>query len=413
MEHSWNVEKGTLHALPGDPNFHIVGSFRAPAMPWNPTKFFNQEERENSRAVPVDKGHLSYLMIDSGVDKDSDASIFGRGRIEKWDNMIDLSLLRTLYLKDPVSREQIASLSNTNLHLLTTLSLTCEVPKFTEEVTMSSRSGYFLSITAFLSGLPSLRGFQLTAWDHAVQIFSFDNLRLERLSLIPIKGLEALEAIRNLQNYLTFEGLSVLTLSFPGLTDLSIPLKRTRGDSAEVALYRHIGSNLPRLCRLSLQLDCSPPHFIATDESKHDTPLAEPYATGPGWPAVAASLNQDRDQYAHENCCVNRHRNGHIYNVLINSALDEGLAGKIFEVVGGNVETLLVRTYGGCNFPQTQPYPRFGFNRGVGPAGSRLARFVRAVAKHWMVERVNGRVAAKELERIFRLVPNASSPFSF
>lgn len=178
MEHDWNAEKGTLHALPGDPNFHIVRSFWAPAMPWNPAKFFNQEEWENARAVPVDKGHLSYVMIDSGVDKDPDTSIFGRGRIEMWDNMIDFSLLRTLYLKDPVSREQIVSLANTNLHLLTTLSLTCEVPKFTEEVTMSSRSDYFQSITAFLSGLPSLRGLQLTAWDHAVQIFSFDNPRL-------------------------------------------------------------------------------------------------------------------------------------------------------------------------------------------------------------------------------------------
>lgn len=173
--------------------------------------------------------------------------------------------------------------------------------------------------------------------------------------LIPIKGLEALEAIRNLQNYLTFEGLSILSSSFPRLTDLSIPLKRTRGDRAEVALYRHIGSNLPRLCRLSLQLDCSPPHFIATDESEHDTPLAEPYATGPGWPAVAASLNQDRDQYAHESCCVNHHRNGHIYDVLINSALDERLAKKIFEVVGGNVETLLVRTYGGVTSRRPSP----------------------------------------------------------
>ena len=79
----------------------------------------------------------------------------------------------------------------------------------------------------------------------------------------------------------------------------------------------------------------TPRRFVMPDQSDHDTPLPKPYPSGPGWPSASAALNRDRDEYTHEKCSVNRYRNGHIYDILINSALDASLAQKIFSAVGG------------------------------------------------------------------------------
>ncbi|KAK4149952.1 hypothetical protein C8A00DRAFT_46554 [Chaetomidium leptoderma] len=328
----WMVKQGPIS--PSNGSFANV--FRGPVRPWNPITVFNQEQREAlpSRAFPSDKGHLTHLKLDSDTCTISPQdSVFGYGRtwMEKWDNLTDFSLLRTLALVQPVSQAQLLSLERTRLPALTAFSLTCEAPSSTDEERISSRSDYFQTITAFLSGLPSLTALQVTAWDHAQQIFSFHSSRLERLSLF--NGDPAICC--NMQAHLTLEGLAVLVSSFPRLTDLSIPLKRSRGDSGEIALYRYIGEHWPNLRRLSLRLDCSPPHFVTTDQSEHDTPLPKPYPSGPGWPAVGAALNEDRDQYAQRECWVGRYRNGHLYDILINSALDASLARQIFDAVGG------------------------------------------------------------------------------
>jgi hypothetical protein len=90
---------------------------------------------------------------------------------------------------------------------------------------------YLRNLTAFLSGLPSLTALQLTGWDHASQVFSFHCPKLERLLLTPFEtGKEHRRfdpAICRMQRYLTLEGLTTLVSSFPRLTDLSAPVKRS------------------------------------------------------------------------------------------------------------------------------------------------------------------------------------------
>ncbi|KAG7290167.1 hypothetical protein NEMBOFW57_000165 [Staphylotrichum longicolle] len=54
-------------------------------------------------------------------------------------------------------------------------------------------------------------------------------------------------------------------------------------------------------------------------------------------------------------CRLRRYRMGHIYDAFINSALDASLAQEILAAVGGNVETLLVRTFRGLSFPGEAP----------------------------------------------------------
>ncbi|KAH6856022.1 hypothetical protein B0I37DRAFT_366340 [Chaetomium sp. MPI-CAGE-AT-0009] len=396
------AEKGTFRSLPGQLS-GFASDFRGPAGPWNRNAFFHQEQKETLRASTSDKGHLTHLRFDSGVCSTPHESIFGPGDfswIEKWDNLTDFSLLRTLALVQPVSQVQVLLLRGTCLRGLAALSLTCELPPSTEGETTLSRSDYFQTITAFLSDLPSLRALQVTTWDHARHIFSFHNSRLEKLSLVPVQGRPYRFAC-DIQNFLTLEGLAALASSFPRLTDLSIPVKRSRGDSAEVALYRYIGEHLLSLRRLTLSLDCSPPRSIVTDQSDHDTPFPESYPSGPRRPAVGAALNRDKDEYADKGCRVDRYRNGHIYDIFINAALDASLAREIFAAVGGNLETLLVRTYGGVNFSQRGPPPRFGRPRGVRgvqPAGQLFIPFLYAIGKQWMVEKLNNKLAVKEMD---------------
>jgi hypothetical protein len=426
----WMVKRGVSPCLR---EVKVVGSGGAEpdVGPWNPTTFFNRGQGGALRAFPTDKGHLTHLKFDPDVCTTPHESIFGGGQgwIAKLDSLTDFSLLRTLALVQPLSQAQLFSLQTTYLPELAALSLNCELPL--GEETASSRSGYFQTITGFLSSLPSLTALQVFAWDHAQHVFSFHNSKLERLLLSPIKNQERRRfktAICDMQQYLTLEGLKVLVSSFPRLIDLSIPVKRSRGDSTEVTLYRYLGEHLPNLRRLSLRLDCSPPPFFwisqndretplpmpdppswqardsgfiypdipyrfnMADRSDHDTPLPKPYPSGPSWPSVSAALNRDSDEYARD-CQVNRYRNGHIYDILINSALDASLARKIFSAVGGNVETLLVQTYGGLNFPQLGEPPRFRLPM----AGTMLGPFLKAIGKQWMVERMNDKVVVKEL----------------
>lgn len=358
---SSDVEKVATPLLPSPPPPNSITEFGGPVVPWNQTAFFHQEQSEAPRASACNNGHLRHLRFDSAVPSTPHESIFGRGSgnwIEKWDGLTDFSLLRTLALVQPVSQAQVLSLQSTRLPEMAALSLVCERPPFMEGETACSGFDYFQTITAFLSSLPSLTALQVAAWDHARHMFSFHSSKLEKLALIPVEYWTR-SISRDIRNFLTLRELAALASSFPRLTDLSISVRRSRGNSAEVALYRYIGEHMPSLRRLSLRLDCSPPNHIATDQDGHDTPLPEPYPCGPGSPPVSAALNRYKDQYAPEDSWMHRHRNGHIYDVLINSALDASLARQIFNAVGGNIETLLVRTYGGRDFPQVWPPPHY------------------------------------------------------
>ncbi|KAL2257945.1 hypothetical protein VTK26DRAFT_8937 [Humicola hyalothermophila] len=269
-----------------------------------------------------------------------DETIFGGGHnwIEKLDNFTDFSLLRMLVLAQAVSQADLVSSKRACLPQLTTLSLTCELasPATVEDGLIASRSDYFGGIETFLSGMPSLTALQVTGWDDAQHVFSFENANFERLSFIPVENLVGFNLwtiICEMQQHLTLDGLAVLASSFPRLTDLSVPVKRSRGDSAEAAVYRYIGEHFRNLRRLSLSLDCSPPSLVWNSPTGSlDTPFPRPYRCGPGWPATSADLNRDRNEYAFRERWDKKrcYRNGHIYDVLVNTALDASLARKIY-----------------------------------------------------------------------------------
>ncbi len=374
-------------ADPTDPN-HL--------RPWDPITFFNQEQQSDFRSFPSGKGRLTNLKLRLAGSVNPDDSTHGLGLrlIEAWSNLTDFSLLHTLALVQPVSQEQLLHLSGTRLPELATLSLACQLPS----PGGSSRFDYHKAFAAFLSGLPSLTSLEVTGWDHASHVFAFHSPRLETLSLVPIEArMYAFSRTVDITRCcLTLEGLTTLVSSFPRLTDLSIQLRRSRGDSEEIALYRCIGEHLPNLRRLTLMLDCSPPPPILHDGGLDDTPLCKPYPSGPGWPAAAAVMNRDRNHYAHGDCFVGRYRYGHIYDIFINSALDASLAREIFAAVGGGLEALLVQTCKGSKIPE-HAAPETVVDHGD-HYGALLHPFLSALTKRWMVEKTSNLVAVKEID---------------
>lgn len=150
-----------------------------------------------------------------------------------------------------------------------------------------------------------------------------------------------------MQNHVTIQGLAALTRSFPALADLAVSIARSSGDAAEIACYKLIGDNRPQLHRLTLMLDCSPPRLIQSSgqHDKQAIPSVKPYPSTPVSripPSVVSILDQDRDrdETADDYWRVQDDRNGHVYDIFINSALNAFLARDIFSAVGGNVDTL-------------------------------------------------------------------------
>lgn len=127
----------------------------------------------------------------------------------------------------------------------------------------------------------------------------------------------------------------MLTRSFLALTDLAVLITRSRGDATEIACYKLISDNRPQLHRLTLMLDCLPPRHIQSSgqHDKQAIPLVKPYPLTPVSripPSIVSILDQDRDETADDYWRVQDYRNGHVYDIFINSALNAFLARDIF-----------------------------------------------------------------------------------
>ncbi|GFF80418.1 hypothetical protein IFM47457_05171 [Aspergillus lentulus] len=91
------------------------------------------------------------------------------------------------------------------------------------------------------------------------------------------------------------------------------PICRTQGDAREVALYKALGT-IRNLKFLDLELNVSDPSLYQENAS-----------IDPDW-------DDFDNQYTEEGLeGINRSRNGHIRNLLVNTLIDEPLASSIFE----------------------------------------------------------------------------------
>lgn len=137
-----------------------------------------------------------------------------------------------------------------NFPSLVTLTLTC--------ITSPVPAHYWDEVLVFLRNLHRLTTLQLKDWKRSVSVVPGLNPNLRKLDLSTdlVRGADPLRS----------DHVQQLAELCPHLEDLAVEIRRSRGDATEVALYRALG-RLPRLRRLTLVLDASPPPFVHVTEA--------------------------------------------------------------------------------------------------------------------------------------------------
>lgn len=238
--------------------------------------------------------------------------------------------LRVLKISKTLPPQGLPALSNLSSLVALTFKCTTAPP-------LSVPQGHWNGALALFRKLPNLTTLRIRNWNRAISIVP---------GLSP--GLETLELRTCLipgGPPLLDDHIHQLADLCPRLENLTIEVRRSRGDISEIARYRSLG-RLPRLQVLELCLDASPPphpaNFNTAIEPWFDEKDTEylPSMLGPAY------------------------RQGHVRDVFVNSAIDEVLARTIFEVIEGAkprhsgrapplpLERLELYAWGGAAFPR-------------------------------------------------------------
>lgn len=223
----------------------------------------------------------------------------------------------------------------------------------------------------FIRNLPRLTALGVQNWNRAVSITPAlgPNLHTLNLSTGRVAGGAPLRDDHILQ----------LAHLCPLIEKLALEVKRSRGDAAEVRRYRALG-RLSRLQHLELTLDASPPGLITTTTPADNLQLARETAIEPWFDEQDSQLLKER---------LAPHREGHVRDSLINSAVDAALTRAIFEVIDRakpyglqpnvlRLERLELCASGGMAFP----HRAMAVFPGIG-----LRRFFAALRCSWVAER--------------------------
>ncbi|CAN8104854.1 unnamed protein product [Discula destructiva] len=192
---------------------------------------------------------------------------------------------------------------------------------------------------AFLRDLPRITTLRVLGWYRSVSFTPGLNGRLQQLHLATRATSE--------EGPLLEDHVLHLADMCPALQELTIEIKRSRGDAAEVARYRALG-RLPRLRRLTLNLDAAPPCIIPDDivQVASRSQGWKPYYPWPGHTDVEPWFDDGWDSEINK-WGLNPHRNGHLRDALVNSAIDSALALSIFGVIDSAKEEI----------PKSEIYP--------------------------------------------------------
>lgn len=293
----------------------------------------------------------------------------------------DFSAMRALKLNVPLAFQGLPA--PTDFPSLVILTFTCVV------TANSTPPQYWDEVIALLRNLPRLTNLRVKCWNRAISFIPSLSPNLRKLDLrtwlIPGGARLRDDLIHQLADIC------------PNLEHLTLEIHRSRGDAAEVACYRSLG-RLARLQELHICLDASPPGYIQMTQdgssiTSRDTAI-EPWFDHQD----ATYLLEPFDVY----------REGHVRDVLVNSAIDAELARSIFEVVNGAkpgrspgraaplpLERLELRARGGSDFAD-RPIE--------GSSWAPLNQFLVALEREWRVERdvrddSRGVVHVQELNR--------------
>ncbi|KAG6355025.1 hypothetical protein INS49_004106 [Diaporthe citri] len=211
----------------------------------------------------------------------------------------DLSTMRALKLNVPLAPQGLPA--PTEFPSLATLTFTCVV------TARSTPPEYWDEVTALLRNLPHLTTLQIKCWDRAISFIPSLSPNLRKLDL----GTLLVPGSARLRD----DHIHQLAEICPNLQHLTTEIRRSRGDAAEVERYRSLG-RLSRLQELHIYLDASPPEYLqptpdGTTITSRDTAI-EPW------------FDEQDTIYLPEP--IEAFREGHVRDVLVNSAIDASLA---------------------------------------------------------------------------------------
>ncbi|KAL4862847.1 hypothetical protein BDV12DRAFT_202666 [Aspergillus spectabilis] len=202
-------------------------------------------------------------------------------RLAPWENRLDFSTLRTLQLWD-VDAEALEALSRRghNFSSLRTLAIQLEYPQDPISETYSTDLASLLDSAAasFLSSLPPLQNIRLSRLPGAAiserafqAVMSRHGTSLHTLSLTtpPTGDPPPTQAT-------TLHQIDQMKSHCPNLRDLRLPIHRTHGNAAEVAIYNALGS-LTTLTDLLIQFHITEPSSPETENQlSKETLLSAP-----------------------------------------------------------------------------------------------------------------------------------------
>ncbi|KAK0104902.1 hypothetical protein ONS95_005167 [Cadophora gregata] len=285
---------------------------------------------------------------------------------EKWDELVDLSALRTLRLDYPIEERVINWLAAKALFSSLT-ELEVPIGSWYEQNTPES---YTQDFASFIQSICPLRLLRIYANPITTNIFTAileqHGATLQHLSL---RTWGHIESVR-------FDVSQVQKISrqCPLLKKLVLKIPRSKGDKAEQGIYTALGS-MSQLQHLELELDCQNRTCLRT------LPNGE----------VEIFNNSSWDEfqqqfYPKEGSLIEVNpRNGHVMDMLINCALDANLAEDIFYCISSEkapgarrLESLQLSINGGGFFGE----PNLPFPADV----CGVPEVVDRIAKTWMVE---------------------------
>lgn len=290
----------------------------------------------------------------------------------------DYSALRVLKINTQMADQMLPAPGN--FPSLVTFSISCPSHPLDPD--------WATHLLSFLHDLPRLTTLRVLHWYHSIPFTPGLNPRLQELHLdIRTRAAGGKPLLE--------DHIYQLADRCPAMEALTIQIKRSRGDAAEVARYRALG-RLPWLRRLTLKLDASPPPIIPDDiiqnASRENGPW-RPYFPWPGHTDVEPWFEEGWDcEIAYG---LSPYRKGHVRDALVNSAIDSDLALAIFRVIDAakqvirssglmsvmeiqSLERVEISTFGDGSFPQVGLH---------GPPARGFQENLSLVKRKWVVER--------------------------
>lgn len=276
----------------------------------------------------------------------------------------DFSAMRALKLNIALAPQRLPA--PTDFPSLVILTFTCV------ESAGSPPQDYWNEVTTLLRNLPHLNTLQIRCWNRAISFIPSLSPSLRKLDL----GTQLVKGGARLRD----DHIHQLAEICPNLQHLTLEIRRSRGDSAEVERYRSLG-RLSRLQELHIYLDASPPGYIEQPPDGSTTASRDT--------AIEPWFDEEDTTYLPKPFKL--YREGHVRDVLVNSAIDASLALSIFKVIDGAkpggshglpapfpLERLELRARGGEGFADT---PIIAF------VLTPLHQFLVALRREWRIDR--------------------------